>query len=63
MQQQVITEQVKVQQIEKKQQVKVQEAEIIRHEKELIAKFARAPRSSVSTLKTSSMPRNPVSRW
>lgn len=37
MQQQVITEQVKVQQIEKKQQVKVQEAEIIRHEKELIA--------------------------
>jgi flotillin len=37
MQQQVITEQVKVQQIEKEQQVKVQEAEIIRHEKELIA--------------------------
>ena len=37
MQQQVITEQVKVQQIEKEQQLKVQEAEIIRHEKELIA--------------------------
>src|SRR5450631_3541471 len=37
MQQQVIAEQVKVQQIEKEQQVKVQEAEILRHEKELIA--------------------------
>ncbi|MGB9032594.1 MAG: SPFH domain-containing protein, partial [Acidobacteriaceae bacterium] len=36
-QQQVIAEQVKVQQIEKEQQIKVQEAEIIRHEKELIA--------------------------
>ena len=37
MQQQVIAEQVKVQQIEKEQQIKVQEAEILRHEKELIA--------------------------
>src|ERR1700750_558529 len=37
MQQRVIAEQVKVQQIEKEQQVKVQEAEILRHEKELIA--------------------------
>jgi flotillin len=37
MQQQVIAEQVKVLQIEKEQQVKVQEAEILRHEKELIA--------------------------
>src|SRR5689334_14932161 len=37
MQQQVIAEQVKVQQVEKEQQVKVQEAEILRHEKELIA--------------------------
>jgi flotillin len=36
-QQQVIAEQVKVQQIEKEQQIKVQEAEILRHEKELIA--------------------------
>jgi flotillin len=36
-QQQVICEQVKVQQIEKEQQIKVQEAEITRHEKELIA--------------------------
>ncbi len=37
MQQRVIAEQVKVQQIEKEGQVKVQEAEILRHEKELIA--------------------------
>ena len=36
-QQQVVAEQVKVQQIEKEQQIKVQEAEIVRHEKELIA--------------------------
>src|SRR6201993_394618 len=35
--QQVIAESVKVQQIEKQEQVKVQEAEILRHEKELIA--------------------------
>jgi len=37
MQQQVTAEMVKVQQIEKEQQIKVQEAEITRHEKELIA--------------------------
>jgi flotillin len=37
MQQQVIAEAVKVRQIEKEQEVKVQEAEILRHEKELIA--------------------------
>ena len=37
MQQQVMVELVKVQQIEKEQQIKVQEAEILRHEKELIA--------------------------
>ena len=37
MQQQVIAEQVKVLQIEKEAQVKVQEAEILRHEKELIS--------------------------
>jgi len=36
-QQQVIAESVKVQQIEKEAQIKVQEAEILRHEKELIA--------------------------
>src|SRR6184192_3574031 len=37
MQQQVIAEAVKVRQIEKEQEIKVQEAEILRHEKELIA--------------------------
>ncbi|MBT9333208.1 flotillin family protein [Paracidobacterium acidisoli] len=37
MQQQVVAEQVKVMQIEKEQQIKVQDAEILRHEKELIA--------------------------
>ncbi len=37
MQQQVVAEQVKVQQIEKEAQIKVQDAEILRHEKELIA--------------------------
>src|SRR4051794_29407705 len=37
MQQQVVTESVRVQQIEKEAQIKVQEAEISRHEKELIA--------------------------
>ncbi len=37
MQQKVIAEQVRVQQIEKEGQVKVQEAEILRHENELIA--------------------------
>jgi flotillin len=37
MQQQVIAEQVRVQQVEKEGQVKVQEAEIMRREKELIA--------------------------
>ena len=37
MQQKVIAEQVKIQQIEKQEQIKVQESEILRHEKELIA--------------------------
>ncbi len=37
MQQQVMAEAVKIRQIEKEQEVKVQEAEILRHEKELIA--------------------------
>jgi flotillin len=37
MQQQVITEAVRVRQVEKEGEVKVQEAEILRHEKELIA--------------------------
>jgi flotillin len=37
MQQQVVTEAVRVQQVEREQQIKVQEAEILRREKELIA--------------------------
>jgi flotillin len=41
MQQQVITESVRVQQVEKEGQVKVQEAEIARREKELIATVLR----------------------
>ena len=52
-QQQVIAEQVKVQQIEKEQQIKVQEAEIVRHEKELIAtvlKEAEVNRQRVEVL-------------
>ncbi|HEV3112124.1 MAG TPA: flotillin domain-containing protein [Candidatus Binataceae bacterium] len=53
MQQQVITEAVKVQQVEKEQQVKVQEAEILRREKELIAtvlKQAEIERQRIQTL-------------
>src|SRR6201994_3512738 len=53
MQQQVIAEQVKVQQIEKEQQIKVQEAEILRHEKELIAtalKQAEVERQRIENL-------------
>jgi flotillin len=42
MQQQVMTEQVKVQQVEKEGQIKVQEAEILRHEKELISTVLKA---------------------
>jgi flotillin len=37
MQQQVMAEHVKIQQVEKEQQIKVQDAEILRHEKELIS--------------------------
>ena len=53
MQQQVIAESVKVQQIEKEAQVKVQEAEINRREKELIAtvlKGAEIERQRIETL-------------
>src|SRR5579871_4942524 len=53
MQQQVIAEQVKVQQVQKEQEIKVQEAEIIRHEKELIAttlKQAEIERRRIETL-------------
>jgi flotillin len=53
MQQQVVAEQVKVVQVEKEQQIKVQEAEILRHEKELIAttlKQAEVERRRIETL-------------
>jgi flotillin len=53
MQQQVVAEQVKVEQVEKEQQIKVQEAEILRHEKELIAtvlKQAEIERQRVENL-------------
>ena len=53
MQQKVTAELVKVQQIEKEQQIKVQEAEILRHEKELIAtvlKGAEIERQRIETL-------------
>ncbi|MFZ0393734.1 MAG: SPFH domain-containing protein [Terracidiphilus sp.] len=53
MQQQVTLEQVKVQQVEKEGQIKVQEAEISRHEKELIAtilKEAEVNRQRIETL-------------
>jgi flotillin len=53
MQQQVVTESVKVVQIEKEQQIKVQEAEILRVEKELIAtvlKQAEIERQRIETL-------------
>lgn len=53
MQQQVTAEAVKVRQVEKEQEIKVQEAEIIRHEKELIAttlKQAEIDRKRIETL-------------
>src|SRR5579862_1334779 len=53
MQQQVTAEQVKVQQVEKEGQIKVQEAEILRHEKELVAtvlKEAEVNRQRIETL-------------
>jgi flotillin len=53
MQQQVTAEMVKVQQVEKEGQIKVQEAEITRHEKELIAtilKEAEINRQRIETL-------------
>jgi flotillin len=53
MQQQVTAEAVKVQQVEKEAQIKVQEAEIARHEKELIAtvlKEAEINRARIETL-------------
>ncbi len=53
MQQQVVMESVKVRQIEKEQEIKVQEAEILRHEKELIStilKGAEIERQRIETL-------------
>jgi flotillin len=53
MQQQVVAESVKVQQVEKERQVKVQEAEIMRREKELIAtvlKQAEVERQRIQTI-------------
>ncbi|HUR82873.1 MAG TPA: SPFH domain-containing protein [Thermoanaerobaculia bacterium] len=53
MEQQVVAESVRVQQIEKHEQIKVQEAEILRHEKELIAtvlKGAEVERMRIETL-------------
>jgi flotillin len=53
MQQQVVAEAVKVRQVEKEQEIKVQEAEILRHEKELIAtvlKNAEIERKRIETL-------------
>src|SRR5213594_1431260 len=53
MQQQVIAEAVKIRQIEKEQEIKVQEAEILRHERELIAqvlKGAEIERRRIETL-------------
>src|SRR6516164_3672286 len=52
-QQQIIAEAVKIKQIEKEQEIKVQEAEILRHEKELIAqvlKGAEVERKRIETL-------------
>jgi flotillin len=53
MQQQVMAESVRVQQVEKHEQILVQEAEIVRHEKELIAsvlKSAEIERMRIETL-------------
>ena len=53
MEQQVMVESVRVQQVEKQEQIKVQEAEIVRHEKELIAsvlKSAEVERMRIETL-------------
>src|SRR3984893_2606072 len=41
MQQQIMAESVKIRQIEKEQEIKVQEAEILRHERELIAQVLK----------------------
>lgn len=61
MQQQVVAEAVKVRQIEKEHEIKVQEAEILRHEKELIAtvlKGAEIDRQRIETLAAAERQRN-----
>jgi flotillin len=53
MQQQVMIEQVKIRQVEKEQEIKVQDAEILRHERELIAtvlKGAEVERQRIETI-------------
>jgi len=53
MQQQVAAEAVKIRQVEREQEIRVQEAEIVRHEKELIAtvlKNAEIERQRIETL-------------
>jgi flotillin len=61
MQQQVVVEAVKVRQVEKEQEIKVQEAEILRHEKELIAtvlKGAEIDRQRIETMAAAERQRN-----
>jgi flotillin len=61
MQQQVVAEAVKVRQVEKEQEIKVQEAEILRHEKELIAtvlKGAEIDRQRIETMAAAERQRN-----
>src|SRR5437868_12215108 len=65
MQQQLVAESVKVQQIEKEQQIKVQEAEIQRRERELIAtvlKPAEVERRRIETLAEAEKQRRIVER-
>ena len=61
MQQQVVAEAVKVRQVEKEQEIKVQDAEIIRHERELTAtvlKGAEAERKRIETMAAAERQRN-----
>ncbi len=61
MQQQVVAEEVKIRQIQKEQEIKVQDAEIQRHERELIAtvlKGAEIERCRIETLASAEKMRN-----
>jgi len=61
MQQQVVAEEVKVLQVQKEGEIKVQEAEILRHERELTAtvqKGAEAERKRIETLAAADRQRN-----